>query len=181
MVNEKKAEFLPFHAVNEFMRDDYKFSILQEVMTHFEDCDKDKIMRVNRIFVKWVQIPGFRNSSLAPVAARIKHSVGLFEKLPDFAALMIECWSERHQELKQAVWQILDAKNWKPLPSEADRTQLPGFMLDWPKGDTFDLFIKAINESKPELNESDDNISLMVVWVGNKLPYNLFDEPETAV
>lgn len=178
MVNENKAQFLPFHAVNEFMRDDYRLSILQEVMTHFEECNKDRIMRVNRLFVKRVQIPGFRNSSLAPVAVRIKHSVDLFEKSPEFAALMIECWSERHLGLKQAVWQILNAKNWKPLPAEADRTQLPGFMVNWPKGDTFDHLIKSINESNPELNESDDNISLMVVWVGNKLPYNLFDEPE---
>jgi len=178
MVIEKKAKFLPFHAVNEFMRDDYRFSILQEVMTHFEDCGKDRIMRINRLFVKAVQIPGFRNSSLAPAAVRIKHSVGLFEKSPEFAALMIECWSERHLGLKQAVFKILDAKNWKPLPIEADRTQLTGFLVNWPKDDTFDLFIKSIHESNPELNESDDNISLMVVWVGNKLPYNLFDEQE---
>lgn len=181
MVIEKKAPFLPFHAVNEFMRDDYRLSILQEVMTHLEDCDKDKIMRINRLFVKAVQIPGFRNSSLAPVAVRIKHSVDLFKKSPEFSALMIECWSERHQVLKQAVWQILDAKNWKPLPTQADRTQLTGFMVNWPKGDTFDHLSKLINESNPEMNESDDNISLMVVWVGNKLPYNLFDEKEPVV
>ena len=181
MVNDKKAQFIPFHAVNEFMRDDYRLSILQEVMSHLEDCNKDKIMRVNRLFVKGVQIPGFRNSSLAPVAVRIKHCVGLFEKSHEFAALMIECWSERHRGLKQAVWQLLDARNWKPFPIEVDRTQLPGFMVNWPKGDTFDQFIKSITESNPELNESDDNISLMVVWVGNKLPYNLFDEAEPVV
>jgi len=54
-------------------------------------------------------------------------------------------------------------------------------MVNWPKGDTFDQFIKSITESNPELNESDDNISLMIVWVGNKLPYNLFDEAEPVV
>lgn len=181
MNNEKKAQFIPFHAVNEFMRDDYRLSILQEVMIHLEDCEKEKAMRINRLFGKGVQIPGFRNSSLAPIAVRIKHSVDLFEKSPDFAALMIECWSERHEGLKHAVWKILDAKNWKPLPIDADRTQLPGFMVNWPKGDTFDHFSKSINESNPEMNESEDNISLMVVWVGNKLPYNLFDEPEPVV
>ncbi len=178
MVDEKKAQFIPFHAINEFMRDDYRLSILQEVITHFEDCDKDKILRLNRLFGKGVQIPGFRNSSLAPAAVRVNHSVSLFEKSPEFAALIVECWSELHQGLKQAVWQLLDTKNWKPLPAQTDRTQLPGFMVDWPKGDTFDLFIKAIKENNPELNESDDNVSLMVVWVGNKLPYNLFDEQE---
>jgi hypothetical protein len=179
MVDEKKVQIIPFHALNEFMRDDYRLSVLQEVMTHFEDCDKDKILRVNRLFVKGVQIPGFRNSSLAPVAVRVKQSVSLFEKSPEFAALIIECWSERHQPLKETVWQLLETKNWKPLPVKTDRTQLPGFMVNWPKGDTFDLFINSIKESNPELNESDDNVSLMVVWVGNKLPYNLFEEPET--
>jgi len=85
------------------------------------------------------------------------------------------------RDRKQAVWQLLDARNWKPFPIEVDRTQLPGFMVNWPKGDTFDQFIKSITESNPELNESDDNISLMIVWVGNKLPYNLFDEAEPVV
>ncbi len=180
MVDEMKTQFIPFHAINEFMRDDYRLSILQEVMTHFEDCDKDKILKVNRLFAKGVQIPGFRNSSLAPGAVRVKHSVELFENSPEFAALVVECWSERHLGLKQAVWQLLDAKGWKPLPAKADRTQLPGFMVNWPKGETFDLFIKSIKETNPELDESDDNVSLMVVWVGNKLPYNLFDEQESA-
>lgn len=181
MVDKKKAQFLPFHAINEFMRDDYRLSILQEVMTHVEDCNKDKILRMNRLFIKMVQIPGFRNSSLAPTAVRVKHGVSLFEKSPEFAALIMECWSELHQALRQTVWQLLDIKNWKPLPANADRTQLPGFMVNWPKDDTFDLFIKTVKETSPELNESDDNVSLMVVWIGNKLPYDLFDEPEPEV
>jgi hypothetical protein len=181
MVNEKKMQFAPFHAINEFMRDDFRLAILQEVITHAEDCDKNKVLRMNRLFAKGVQIPGFRNSSMAPMAVRIKHSVDLFEKSAEFSALIIDCWSERHGELKKAVQQLLDQKNWKPLPADADRTLLPGFQLDWPKGDNFEVFINAIKEAYPESNESDDNVSLMVVWIGNKLPYNLFDEPESEV
>jgi hypothetical protein len=56
---------------------------------------------------------------------------------------------------------------------------LPGFGTDWPKEDTFELICKSVNEAQPALKERRHNISLMAVWVGNKLPYNLFlDEEE---
>lgn len=177
MVEEKKTQFLPFHAINEFMRDDYRLTILHEVFNNFDKLNKEKTLRINRLFSKGVQISGFRNSSLAPLGVRVKQSAGLFEKSPEFAALVVDCWSDLHQPLKQGVWQLLQTRNWKPLPIDADRTQLPGFIVNWPKGDTFESFFNAIHENNPELSESDDNISLMVVWVGNKLPIGLYDEP----
>lgn len=180
MVEEKRVQYAPFHTINEFMRDDFRLKVLQEVLIHAEDCDKTKALRLNRLIAKGVQIPGFRNSSMAPVAVRVKHSTGLFEKSAEFVALILDCWSDQHGNLKQAVWHLLDKKNWKPLPADADRTILPGFQINWPKGDTFEVFIRDIKESYPELEESDDNVSLMVVWMGNKLPYNLFEDPEVT-
>ena len=71
---------------------------------------------------------------------------------------------------------MLEEKNWKPLPIDIDRTILPGFTTNWPKEDKFESFVQAIQETMPDLVENDDNISLMVVWMGNKLPYGLYDE-----
>jgi len=177
MVNDKKTEFIPFNAINEFMRDDYRLAVLQEVLSNLEKSDKDKAQRINRLFARGVQVPGFRNSSQAPAGVKIRQSVPLFEKSAEFAALILSVWCDLHTALKETTWQMLEKRNWKPLPVEADRTLLPGFMLDWPKADTFDSFVQAYREIAADSDESDDNISLMVVWIGNKLPYKLYEEP----
>jgi hypothetical protein len=178
MTETNKIQYLPFHAINEFMRDDFRLTVLNEVFTNLEKFEKDQVMRINRLFAKGVQIPGFRNSSLAPLVVKVKYSASLFEKSPEFVALVLNCWSQLRNSLKEAIWKLLDNKNWKPLPIDADRSLLPGFLATWPKGDTFEVLIKGLLENNPEIVESDDNISLMVVWVGNKLPYGLYEEEE---
>ena len=176
MPENTKAQFLPFNALNEFMRDDYRSAVIQEVFTSLEKLDKEQVIRINRLFAKGVQISGFRNSSLAPTAVRIRHASSFFEKSAEFVALVVNCWSQLHGQLKDAAWKLLDDRNWKPLPIEADRSLLPGFQVDWPKGDTFESMILSLRQGNPEIIESDDNISLMMVWMGNKLPYGLFEE-----
>jgi hypothetical protein len=173
MSDNKKTQFLPFHAVNEFMRDDFRLVILQEVFLNLEKGDKEQLIHINRLFSKGVQIAGFRNSSQAPLAVKIRHSISLFERSAEFSALILQNWSQLHLSLRNDIWQILDRKDWKPLPVEVDRSLLPGFMVDWPKGDTFETFITAYRETARDSTESDDNICLMVVWLGNKLPYGL--------
>jgi hypothetical protein len=176
MSENKKAQYLPFHAINEFMRDDFRITILQEVLNNFDKVEKEKSLRINRLIAKGVQIPGFRNSSLAPLGVKVRQSTTLFENSPEFAALIVDCWSQLHLPLKKSIWELLEEKNWKPLPQEIDRTTLPGFLTNWPKEDKFESLVQAIHEKLPDLNEGDDNISLMVVWIGNKLPVGLYDE-----
>ena len=174
MSDKEKTQYLPFHAVNEFMRDDYRLTILQEVYTSLDQASAIHRQLITRTFAKGVQIPGFRNSSLAPLAIKIKNSTSLFERSADFAATIMECWSNLHPPLKKAMFTLLSEKGWNPQPLDIDRSLLPGFLTDWPKTDTFDVLIKGIQEAIPEMKESDDNISLMAVWVGNRLPYNLY-------
>lgn len=178
-MDKKEIRMLPFHAVNEFMRDDYRLTILQEVFNELGKCNPIQRTKISSLFSSGVKLPGFRNSSLAPVLIRVKNSVGLFEKSADFAGIILECWSNLHVELKGIIFEALTQKGWQLHPLQLDRTELPGFGTDWPKEDTFELICKSVNEAQPALKESDDNISLMAVWVGNKLPYNLFlDEEE---
>jgi len=165
---------LPFHAVNEFMRDDYRLTILQEVFNELGKCTPSQRAKISSLFSSGVKLPGFRNSSLAPVAIRIKNSVGLFEKSAAFAGIILECWSNLHGELKGIIFETLTQKGWQLHPPQLDRSQLPGFGTDWPKEDTFEVICNTVREAQSDLKESDDNISLMAVWVGNKLPYNLF-------
>jgi hypothetical protein len=178
MTENNKTQFLPFNALNEFMRDDYRNSVIQEVFTSFEKLDKEQTIRINRLFAKGVQIPGFRNSSMAPTAVKIRHANSIFEKSAEFVALVVNCWSQLHSPLKEAVYKLLDDKNWKPLPMEADRSLLPGFQVDWPKGDSFVTMIQLLRQNTPDIVETDDNISLMIVWMSNKLPYGLYEEKE---
>ena len=176
MSDQSKIEYLPFHAVNEFMRDDYRLTILSEVFNTLDKCTSMQRQLILRLFSKGVQIPGFRNSSLAPLGMKIKNSASIFIKSSEFSATIMECWSNLHPELKSVMLGLLTERGWNPQPVDSDRSLLPGFQIDWPKADTFEALIKAVRESHPEITESDDDISLMAVWVGNKLPYNLFVE-----
>ena len=173
-MDKKEIQMLPFHAVNEFMRDDYRLTILQEVFSEFEKCTSNQRAKISSLFSSGVKLPGFRNSSLAPVPIRVKNGVGLFEKSADFAGIILESWCNLHEELKGNIFETLTQKGWQLHPPQLDRSQLPGFATDWPKEDSFEVICKCVREALPDLKESDDNISLMAVWVGNKLPYNLF-------
>lgn len=179
MSDEKKVQVLQFHAVNEFMREDYRLAVLQEVFSALDQCTTIQKQLILRMFSKNVTVPGFRNSGLAPLSIKIKNSPSLFERSHDFSATIMECWSNLHPELKSAMHALLSERGWMLQPLEIDRSLLPGFQIDWPKTDNFENLIKAIHEAHPDLKESDDNISLMAVWVGNKLPYNLYTEAES--
>lgn len=177
---EKKIEekYLPFHAVNEFMRDDYRLTILQEVMNDQGSNSAELRQRIGRMVSKGVKIPGFRNSNLAPAGMKVKNSTTLFERSPEFAAAIMEAWSNLHLDLKSKMAELLAARNWTIPPVNEDHSHLTGFRLDWPKEDTFDVLIEALRTESPDLQESDDNISLMAVWIGNRLPYNLYGDQE---
>jgi len=179
-IMEKKIEkeYLPFHAVNEFMRDDYRLTILQEVLMDQGRNSTELHQRIGRMISKGVQIPGFRNSNLAPVRMKVKNSTTLFERSPEFAAAVMEAWSNLHADLKAKMADLLTSRNWVIPPVDEDHSHLPGFQLDWPKADTFEALIEALKTLSPDLQESDDNISLMAVWVGNRLPYHLYGDQE---
>ncbi len=175
---KKQQQYIPFRAVNEFMRDDYRLTILHEVLSSLDRCTGIQRQLLLRLFSKGVQISGFRNSSTAPLPILVKNSASLFERSNEFSATVMECWSNLHSELKNAMSHLLSEKGWNPHPVAVDRSMLPGFQTNWPKTDSFEKLIKEIREAHPELTDSDDDISLMAVWVGNRLPYDLFIETE---
>jgi hypothetical protein len=179
MEEKEKIQMLPFQAVNEFMRDDYRLVVLSEVFNKFDLHTPQQRQLLTRMVAKGVQIPGFRNSGMAPAVLKAKNSSGLFEKSSEFSALVMECWSHLHEDLKKSMWDILKERGWELQPLELDRSQLPGFRIEWPKGDGFEVLIGVLKGKNPTLVESDDNISLMAVWVGNRLPYDLFTSEDT--
>ena len=175
MTNTESTRYYPFNAVNDFMRDDYRLLVLTEVLTNMEKVSPEHKMRIGRLISKGIQVQGFRNSNLAPAGLKAKKSADLFERSPEFAALIMETWSRLHPELREVTGRLLVERNWAIQADNIDMSGEPGFKGDWPKDDTFQILIDKARELLPAMNESDDDISLMAVWVGNRLPYALYE------
>ena len=173
-----KAEFLPFHAINEFMLADYRKEILKTVIGKLTNLPVERQRKISGLIRRNVRVQGFRNSALAPLPLKINGAVETFEKSPNFVAEILEGWSELNKELSEIIFEFLNGRDWETLPVETDRSKLPGFLTKWPGKETFDGLITAFREKYKEVNVSDNDISLMVVWISNRLPYDLGIEPD---
>jgi hypothetical protein len=177
---DKKAQFLPFHAINEFMRDDYRLEVIRTALIALPSLPDANQSLVNRMTRKFVTVPGFRNSTKAPTLLRSKASTEVFEKNPQFVAAILSAWAEAHPDLRRHVYDLLVERGWEIFPVEADRTKLPGFMVTWPQGENFEMINIAFTEKYPGHSQpNSDDISLMVVWLSARLPYHTTPGEET--
>ncbi|MEN6411116.1 MAG: hypothetical protein ABFD44_15535 [Anaerolineaceae bacterium] len=174
-MSNNEVKMLPFHAINGFMRDDYRTSVIHHVLSNLSQLPDDIQAPVRTAIRKSVQVPGFRNSAQAPVSMKVKPSAALFEKDPRFAAIILSAWSELHSTLRTQVYDLLSERGWELIPAEADRTRLPGFLITWKDGEDFDLINRAFQEKYNLPDVSADDISLMTVWISNRLPYSSED------
>lgn len=171
-----KIQYLPFHAINEFMLPDYRREVIKTVYVEFPTLNEDRQKTINGLVRKNVQIQGFRNSLLAPIPLKVNASIKVFEKSAPFAGAMLSAWCEIKHELSLNVNQLLENKGWKILPIEADRSKLPGFQMKWPANDTFEKLISSFREMFPENRDNENDINLMIVWLSNRLPYEMVSE-----
>lgn len=179
-MDDDTIQFLPFHALNNFMRDDYRLEVVRKAVHAMPDLPEDHRSSLERQIRQSVRVPGFRNSSKAPASLKVKPAAEAFEKNPALVAAVLYAWAETVPDLRQRVYDLLQARQWPILPPEADRTQLPGFMPTWPKGEDFDILNEAYAEMYPDDSASSDDVSLMIVWLSARLPYSFEgeDEPE---
>jgi hypothetical protein len=177
-MEEKNARFLPFDAINEFMRDDYRMTVVREVLNGMPNLPEEQRLLLEQMTRRVVKVPGFRNSAKAPVALRLRATADAFAKSAPLVAGILLAWGDLHAPLRQKIHDLLKERGWPVFPPEADRTQMPGFMVTWPKGEDFDTLVTAFKEQYPEDESSSDDISLMVVWVSVRLPYQMEDEDE---
>lgn len=175
-MEESKAKFLPFHAINEFMRDDYRANVVRTALVASSTLPDDLRESIERQTRRSVQIPGFRNSAKAPVAVRVKPTAEAFAKSPQLVASILAAWAEVHIELRQQVYDLLTERGWPLIPVDADRTKLPGFITKWPKDENFERLNTAFLEKYPGSAINNDDVSLMVVWVSGRLPYQFESE-----
>jgi hypothetical protein len=175
---EENVEFLPFHAINEFMRDDYRLKVVRSTLNAMPALPAEYRTAFDLLTRRLVQVPGFRNSAKAPAAKRIRPTAEAFTKSANLVAVILACWAEAHAELRQQVYDLLVARGWELLPVDADRSALPGFDLDWPEGEDFTTLHSAFQEANPQSEAGADDVSLMVVWLAVRLPYNTGEEDD---
>jgi hypothetical protein len=178
MTDQSKVRFLPFHAINEFMRDDYRLSVVRSVLLTLPDLPDQYRKPVESLTKKMVKVPGFRHSDKAPARVRVLPTADAFEKSPDLVAAILSAWAEMHPDLRQKVYDLLKSRNWEIFPLEVDRAKLPGFGIKWPKGEDFETLVKAFQDLYPGEGVASDDISLMIVWVGGRLPYPTVEDEE---
>lgn len=177
-MNDTKLQYLPFFAINEFMRVDYRHRVITEVFAKIPDLPQERQKIINQLVKNYVSVPGFRNSTQAPLALKCKGVESAFEKRSEVVAQIITAWTELHQDLKEKVFELLESRDWQLLPIEAERAKLPGFLTTWRESDTFEQLHKVYFErfvtttlTKEEEEGLKDDIGLMVVWLAGRLPY----------
>jgi hypothetical protein len=175
--NKSKVAFLPWHAINAFMLEDFQLEVLKEVLSGYDALSSDQRRTLNNHIKRGVKIPGFRNSISAPVSLKAKNAGEYFEKNADFVASVLDAWFTIHQTLGDMVYDLLTGKNWQLLPLEANRKRLPGFLPQWPEEEQFSYLVDEFRNQFPDQgNYSDNQISLMCVWLSGRLPFELVEK-----
>lgn len=171
-----KMAFLPWSAVNAFMLEDFQLEVLKAVLTGYEHLESEQRRSLNAQIKRGVNVPGFRHAISAPVSIRVKHSIELFEKNAKFAGNVLSAWARIYSDLAKFVHPFLEERGWKILPLESDREKLPGFLTQWPEEDEFSVLTAAFHAKYPEEEYSDNQVSLMCVWLSGRLPYETVEK-----
>jgi hypothetical protein len=179
-MDDKKIAFVPFHAINQFMMDDFRHEVIRTVFNGLNQLDGGKRGAYQALIRSVVKIPGFRNSINAPTLVKLKGANSAFEKSPIFVAQTISCWADLHGELRQRVYDLLVNRGWEIMPMEADRAKLPGFLPEWHPTDHYDVINQAFNELYPDDGSSENEVRLMTVWLSDRLPYDAKEDEEES-
>lgn len=179
-MDNTEPRYFPFNAINEFMLPEFRQRVISEVLRQVDKLRPEQKAAINSILRSNLSVPGFRNSAAAPLGMRARGAVAPFERFPEFAAVVLQAWCDLHPELRQQVYQALQGRSFgELLPELDDRSLLPGFQVEWPLDETYEALDEAFFEANPEHKDTNtDDIRLMVVWLVNRLPYDLFADED---
>ncbi len=102
-MTDSKVRFLPFNAINIFMRPDYQVKVIKQVCISAPTLSDEIKKKFNAFTRKYISVPGFRNSALAPVGLRTTPYISAFEKKPELAAFTLDLWFRLNQSLAEKV------------------------------------------------------------------------------
>ncbi|MEN4013442.1 MAG: hypothetical protein AB1453_04865 [Chloroflexota bacterium] len=172
-MNDQKASFIPFNAINQFMLPDYRSRLVQEVFSKFSQLPESRQAAINRLVKRLVKVDGFRNSVAAPATLKARAAIAPFERSPELVAQMCSAWCELHPSLAIKVHDFLKSRGWEVLPVEADRAVLPGFLTRWLEKDTFEALDDAFSAENPADDTHEYDLNMMIVWISGRLPVDL--------
>lgn len=178
MDDEKQVAFLPYHAINEFMLDEYRHEVVSKALKALPELPDEQRDALEKQIRQVVRVPGFRNSLKAPAQLKVRPAEKAFEKNPELVSQVIAAWAQANATLRQQVFDLLTERGWELLPIEADRTLLPGWLTVWPAGQDFEVLYEAYQAKYPDEEASKNDVSLMVVWLSGRLPYQIEGEEE---
>ncbi len=176
--NNKTVELLPYHAINEFMRNDFRLAVVRSTLAALPGLPPNYKSAIDRLTKKHVKVPGFRNSEKAPAAVKAAPIAEAFEKHADLVGAVLAAWVESHAELRQSIYDFLTSRGWELLPLDADRVKMGGFLVTWPKDESFEVLSGAYKESHPDSSYTTDEVLLMMVWMTMHLPFNMVEKAE---
>lgn len=172
MNKKDKVEFIPHHAINEFMRSDFRLNIIRTTLTMLPKLGHQYRNSIDRLTRKYVKVAGFRNSVKAPISLKSVALVKPFSQHPDLVVAILSAWAASNQDLQIGVFELLTDKSWILLPINADRTKLPGFLTTWPIEDDYECIYQIFVKNNPDTQVSIDETSLMAIWLSGRLPIN---------
>lgn len=180
-MTENEAAMIPFHALNEFMRPDFRLSMVRNTLNALPELPDEYRNAIDKLVKKTVRIPGFRNSGKAPAALKAGPLAQTFEKNPEMVSAVLTAWAETHAPLRQQIYNLLAGRGWDLLPLQAERKKLPGFFTRWPKAESFETLTQVYTELYPDSEYDSDQVALMIVWVSTRLPYEMVEETPQVV
>lgn len=158
------------------MLTEFRQDVILHVFSHLDALSGFSRGKLNALVKQLVQVPGFRNSVQAPAGLKARNAVIPFEKFNIFTARMLQSWAELHPDLANLVHEILTEKGWEILPLDADRTLLPGFIPEWPEGETYDTLDEMVAQKSGDSPPDTNTVRLLAVWLSGRLPLNDSDE-----
>jgi len=170
MTEKKQVKYIHFHAINEFMRSDFRLQVIRTALLELPNLNRNFSASVDRLTRKYVKVAGFRNSVKAPLTIKAVSMVKAFEDHPDLVAVILNAWAESRPKLRDEIFSLLTQRSWELLPIEIDRSKLPGFLPQWPSDDDYEKLYTAFIETYPDHHASIDETSLMTVWLAGRLP-----------
>ena len=100
---KKELSFLPFHAINEFMRKDFRMKVIRTALLALPELDRKYTAPVDKLTKKYVKAPGFRNSSKAPATVRAVAMTKPVDDKPDLVAAILNAWAESQTDLREQI------------------------------------------------------------------------------
>ena len=116
ILKDQTVELLPFHAINEFMRNDFRLGVVRGALSALPGLPGNYRATLDRLTKKYVKVPGFRNSDKAPAVVKAVPIAESFEKSPELAGAVLAAWAESHTDLRQKVYDFMTGRAWELLP-----------------------------------------------------------------